>query len=66
MENEFVTAANAALDAFEAATKLDLERDASSEVAIWHLLVSLRELAVSENLDFADIARDAAQHEISR
>lgn len=64
MQNEFVTSAKAALDAFEAATTLDLEREQSSEVAIWHLLVSLRELAQSEGWDFADVTEDAMQHEI--
>jgi hypothetical protein len=57
-----IAAAIAAIDAFEKASPLDLERSNGPELAIWHLLVSLRDLANGTGIDFDRVAREAAEH----
>jgi len=60
-DNWSVKATSAAIDAFDAHSGLDLETDKGPGLAIWHLLVGMRELCALQGIDFDDIQKDAAR-----
>jgi len=56
-----VKATEAAIEAFDARSGLDLDRDKGPGLAVWHLLVGMQELCARHGLDFDDIQKDAVR-----
>lgn len=56
-----VRATEAALDAFDRTSFLDLERHKGPELAMWHLLVGMQELCARKGINFETLQSEASE-----